>query len=69
MVYIIIIIFIVLYLNVIASLGISYLEKFFNISRDINDLKNSLKAYTIAVINNIYYQQENIFNLLLVYSF
>jgi len=34
-----------------ASLGISYLEKFFNISRDINDLKNSLKAYTIAISN------------------
>jgi len=31
-----------------ASLGISYLEKFFNISRDTNDLQSSLKAYTIA---------------------
>ncbi|ORX43828.1 hypothetical protein BCR36DRAFT_406653 [Piromyces finnis] len=31
-----------------ASLGITYLENFFNITRDINDLRNSLKAYTIA---------------------
>ncbi|ORX88308.1 hypothetical protein BCR32DRAFT_288812 [Anaeromyces robustus] len=44
------------------SLGMSYLEKFFNISRDTSDLKSSLKAYTIAISHC---KKENSLDMLL----